>query len=47
MDLHLLENKFEDTKGSIRSRNLKDRQYDGQHKKTNNGRQNTTQKTKD
>ena len=42
--------KFKDTKVVIKSRNLKDRPYNGQRKKdkkTNNDRQNTTQKTKD
>ena len=42
--------KFEDTKGVIRSRKLKDRQNQGQKKKdnrTNNDLQNITQETKD
>ena len=39
--------KFEDTKGVIRSRKSKnDRQYNGQKKKGNNNLQSTTQKTK-
>jgi len=41
--------KVEDTKRVIRSRKLKDRQYNGQKKKdnrTNNNLQNTTQKTR-
>jgi len=40
----------EDTKGAIRSRKSKDRQYNGQNKRdkeTNNDQQNTKQKTKD
>jgi hypothetical protein len=42
--------KFEDTKGVIRSHKSKDRQHNGQKKKnqrTNNDLQNITQKTKD
>jgi hypothetical protein len=39
---------FEDTKGVFRSRkSKKDRQYNGQKKRTNNDLQNTTQKTED
>jgi hypothetical protein len=48
--LELLQGKFEDTKGLIRSRKMKDRQYNGQRKKgkrTNNYLRNITQKTKD
>jgi hypothetical protein len=40
---------FEDIRGVIKSRILKDRKYNGQKKKdkrTNNDLQNTTQKTK-
>jgi protein required for attachment to host cells len=46
----VLSKKFEDTKGVIRSRKLKDRQNQGQKKKdnrTNNDLQNITQETKD
>ena len=41
--------KVEDTKGVIRRRKSKDRQYNGKtkDKRTNNILQNTTQKTKD
>jgi hypothetical protein len=45
-----LKEEFEDTKGVIRSRKSKDRQYNDQKKKdkrTNNDLQNTTRKTKD
>jgi len=38
---------FEDTNAVIRSSKWKDRKYHGNRKKTNNDRQNTTQKTKD
>ena len=39
---------FEDTKGVFRSRkSKKDRQYNGQKKRTNNDLQNITQKTED
>ena len=40
------EKRFENTKGVIRSRKSKDRQYNGQKKdkRTNNNLQNTTQK---
>jgi hypothetical protein len=41
------EEEFEDTKGIIRIRKLKDRKYNGQKKKQNNDLQNTTQKTND
>jgi hypothetical protein len=42
--LHALKDKLEYTKGFIRSRNLKDRQYNGpdQDEKTNNGPQSTS-----
>jgi hypothetical protein len=43
----IFKTKFEETKGVMRSRNSKDRQYNGQRKnvkKINNGRQNITQK---
>ena len=46
----LLEEKFEDTKGVIRSRKSKDRQYNYQKKKnksSNDDLQNTTETTKD
>ena len=36
--------KFEDTKGVIRCRKSKDRQYNGQKKKTNSDLQSITQK---
>jgi hypothetical protein len=39
--------KCEDTKGVIRSRKAKDRQYNGQRKMTNNDTQNIIQKNKD
>jgi len=45
----LIQEKFEDTKGAIRSRKSNDRQYNSEKKKnkmTNNDVQNTTQKTK-
>jgi hypothetical protein len=39
---------FENTQGVISSRKTKDKQYNGKKKKrTNNGRQNITHKTKD
>jgi len=41
------EKAFEDTKDVIRIRKSKERQHNGQKKKTNNDLQNTTQKTKD
>ena len=45
------EEKFVDTKGVFRSRQLKDKHYNGQKiedkNHTNNGQQNTTQKMKD
>ena len=48
--LHNDREKFEDTKGVIRSHKSKDRQYNGRKKndkRTNNDLQNITQKTKD
>ena len=47
---YIFKEMFEDTKGVIRSRKSKERQYNGQKKKdkrTKNNIQNTTQKTKD
>ena len=41
------EEEFEDTKGVIRIRKLKDRKYNGQKKTQNNDLQNTIQKTND
>ena len=48
--MNLYNTKFEDAKVVIRSRNSKDRQYNGKNKKdkkTKNRPQNTIQKTKD
>jgi len=48
INLGMMQEKFEDSKGVIRSRKLKDRQHNGQNKRdkrTNNDLQNITQKT--
>jgi hypothetical protein len=50
MEMNLYNTKFEDAKVVIRSRNSKDRQYNGKNKKdkkTKNRPPNTIQKTKD